>query len=557
MNVKYLFFALMLIISDAAIAQKHTISETFKVRGVCDMCKERIETTALDHKAKTAVWEAGTQLLTISFDSTKTSAAQIGKAIANAGHDNEKAKSADDSYKKLPDCCRYSRSDNEADAHALHGITGVVLEESIKGKLTPLSNATINNIHADEQFTTDSSGVFHFETKLPAQIVVSYVGFKSDTITVNSSEMLSITLKNSVNSDLTEVIVTSRTPSSYVSTLSVLNKLNLGVGELTKAACCNLSESFETSPSVDVSYSDAVTGVKQIQLLGLSGNYTQLLTENTPEIKGFASHYGMTYVPGPWLEGIQLTKGVGSVVNGYESIAGQINIEEKKPDNSEKLFVNTYANTMGRLEANINTAHKLNDKWSVGLLAHGNYSDRKVDDNNDGFKDLPTGSQWNIINRWKYVDNNGWIIQLALKAMQDKRYAGQTNFDRFKDIGTTNAYGVGIDAEQYSFTSKIGYIFPQHKYKSIGLILSANRYTNNAYYGLSNYVGKQSTVYGNLIYQSIIGNTNHKFKTGLSFSNENYNENFNTLIFKRNEIVPGAFLNILMTYPISLQHWQV
>ncbi|HUN04400.1 MAG TPA: Plug domain-containing protein, partial [Niabella sp.] len=142
--------------------------------------------------------------------------------------------------------------------------------------------------------------------------------------------------------------------------------------ELTKAACCNLSESFETSPSVDVSYSDAVTGIKQIQLLGLAGNYTQLLTENVPEIKGLSGSYGLTFIPGPWIEGIQLTKGTGSVVNGYESIAGQINVEEKKPDNSEKLYLNTYINDLGRLEANINLATKLNNKWSTGLLTHAN-----------------------------------------------------------------------------------------------------------------------------------------------------------------------------------------
>ncbi|TXI34218.1 MAG: TonB-dependent receptor [Niabella sp.] len=547
MYLRYFTIAILLFITQSALAQKNIKSIEFKVMGSCDMCKERIETIAMDLKAKSAAWNHETHLLAVSFDSTKTSATKIKKALANAGHDNDEFKATDEDYNSLPDCCHYSRS--EKDANIVHAITGIVVEESSKGKLSPLANATIHNLHSKEKIITDSAGLFLIHTKLPAQIVVSYVGFESSTLTVNSAEMMSITLKNSASGTLKEVIVTSRNPSSYVSSLSVLNKLNLGPKELTKAACCNLSESFETSPSVDVSYSDAVTGVKQIQLLGLSGNYSQLLTENVPEIKGLSSHYGMTYIPGPWLEGIQLTKGVGSVVNGYESIAGQINIEEKKPDNSDKLFLNTYANTMGRLEANLNTAQRINPKWTVGLLAHGNYSGSIIDHNEDGFIDLPTGSQWNLINRWKYLDNNGWIVQFALKAMNDKRYAGQMDFDRKKDIGTTNAYGVGIESEQYSFTSKVGYVFPNHKYKSLGIILSAGHFNNNAYYGLRNYEGKQNTLFGNFIYQSIIGNTNHKFKTGLSFSNENYQEHFDAKAFNRNEVIPGAFFEY--TYSVT------
>ncbi|MCF3108038.1 TonB-dependent receptor [Niabella sp. CC-SYL272] len=546
MNHRYLVI-LFLLITQIGFAQKEIKTSTFKVLGACEMCKERIESSVLDHKARTAKWDAISQMLTVSYDPSKTTGEKILKAVSEAGHDNERFKAPDAVYQALPACCHYHRDADSAAPKQKQLITGVVLEETAKGKINPIPNATVKSLHSNQYFVTDSTGVFRLETDLPTHIAISYVGFQSDTISVKKPEMLTIILKNSSTGDLKEVIVSSKNPSTFVSAMSILNTLNMGAKELTKAACCNLSESFETSPSVDVSYSDAVTGVKQIQLLGLSGSYTQLLTENTPEIKGLTAHYGLTYIPGPWIEGIQLTKGTGSVVNGYESIAGQINVEEKKPDNSEQLFVNTYVNSMGRLEANIHTAQKLNDKWSTALLTHGNYSNKTVDHNMDGFKDLPTGSQWNVINRWKYLDNNGWIVQLALKAMNDKRYAGQVHFDKDRDRYTASHYGVGIDAEQYGFTGKLGYVFPQHKYKSLGLILSANQYTNNAYYGLTEYSGKQKQLYGNLIYQSIIGTTDHKFRTGLSFSNENYNERLNQRIYKRNEMVPGAFFEYTYT----------
>ncbi|MCO5292914.1 MAG: TonB-dependent receptor [Chitinophagaceae bacterium] len=552
MNPKYLLLFLFTIISLNIFAQKKNLkTETFPVSGSCEMCKERIENTLLDNKAFTAHWDVNSHILTVSYDSTKVTKETLQKKLAEAGHDNGIYRAPDDVYSKLPACCHYDREAKPGTQanKTMHTITGVVLEETVKGKLNPIANATIKSLHSKEFFVTDSTGVFQIKTDLPTHLSISYVGFSTDTISVTKPDMLTIILKNSTTGTLKEVVVTSRRASAYVSNLSILNTLNLGANELTKAACCNLSESFETSPSVDVSYSDAVTGIKQIQLLGLAGNYTQLLTENVPEIKGLSGSYGLTFIPGPWIEGIQLTKGTGSVVNGYESIAGQINVEEKKPDNSEKLYLNTYINDLGRLEANINLATKLNNKWSTGLLTHANGVFTKNDINKDGFLDLPLGRQFNVINRWKYMDNNGWIGQFAIKVMNDKRQAGQLDFNPSTDKLTTKKYGVGINAEQYSFTGKLGYVFPQHKYKSLGFIVSGNMYKNNAYYGLNKYDGKQNTLYANLIYQSIIGTTANKFRTGLSFNNENYDETFNIARYTRNEVVPGAFFEYTYTAP--------
>jgi outer membrane cobalamin receptor len=295
---------------------------------------------------------------------------------------------------------------------------------------------------------TDTNGVFRFTTKTPTQLVISYVGFKSDTVSITSASEIKVILKNSSTSNLGEVIVKSKKPSTYISNLSTLNTLTITSKELTKAACCNLSESFETSPSVDVNYSDGVTGLKQIQLLGLSGSYSQLITENVPEIRGLASIFGLNFIPGTWLESIEVTKGIGSVVNGYESISGQINVEEKKPDKAEKLLWNGYANNMGRLETNLNLTQKINDKWSTALLSHYSTAVADNDNNKDGFLDMPKGRQFNFINRWKYMNSQGWIFQLALKAVNDKKQAGEINFNPDKDKFTSNHYGLGYHIEQ-------------------------------------------------------------------------------------------------------------
>ncbi|MEO6834241.1 MAG: TonB-dependent receptor, partial [Chitinophagaceae bacterium] len=257
--------------------------------------------------------------------------------------------------------------------------------------------------------------------------------------------------------------------------------------------------------------------------------------------------FGLTFIPGTWIEGIQLTKGSGSVVNGYESIAGQINIEEIKSDNADRLFANAYVNALGRTEGTVNLSHKFDDHWSTALLTHVNGVFAKNDQNNDGFLDMPLGRQFNVISRWEY-QGHGIHGQIAIKALNDHRQGGQYNFDPETDRGTNTAYGVGINVEQYLLTGKLGYSFPNKEYKSIGFIYSLGQYNNDSYYGLNSYNGKQTSLYGNLIYQSIIGGTTmNKFRTGLSFSNENYKETFNAVNFNRLEVVPGAFFEYIFT----------
>ena len=560
--MKYIIAVLLTVINLTAVAQKKNLkTETFKVYGTCEQCKIRIETALADIKVYKANWSIDTKMLTVSFDSVKLSTTKISKKLAAVGHDTEEFQTDENTYTSLPKCCYYERYVKPVAALPgvdstqkiatppveTHTITGIILEEDKKGKLHPLINATVHSLNTNHSTTTDSSGVFQLENVIPVKVVVSYVGFKKDTVSITSASDIKIILKNSSTSNLSEVVIKTRNQGTYISSLSTFNTLNIGSKELTKAACCNLSESFETSPSVDVSYADAVTGIKQIQLLGLSGNYTQITTENTPEIRGLAGSYGLTFIPGPWIEGIQVTKGTGSVANGYESIAGQINVEEKKPDKMDKLFINAYANSMGRIETSVNLSNTLNDKWSTALLAHVNGVGTKTDNNKDGFLDIPVGRQFNIINRWRYADSKGVFVQFAIKALNDQRQAGQIDFNPLTDKLTANKYGVGINVNQYAFTGKLGYVFPQQKYKSIGFIFSANTYNNNSYYGLTKYDGKQTAVYANLIYQSIIGTTAHKFRTGLSFINDNYNETYNTANFKRREIVLGTFFEYTYT----------
>ncbi len=530
---------------------------SIKVHGACSHCKQRIENAVKTNGVKTAVWNAKTQLLSISFDPSIISLETIQNKIVATGHDLDNKKANDDVYNALPECCHY-RENEEPDETLMHHdadsvelVKGIVLEETKKGHFNPLANASVIWHGTNNGVLTDSAGSFSIKrVNDNDKLVVSYTGYDADTIQVTDNNELKIILATQASGikKLKEVTVTARQRSTYFSALNPIRTQTISSKELLKAACCNLSESFETNPSVDVAYNDGVTGSKQIQLLGLSGNYTQLTVENLPGPRGLATPLGLNSIAGPWIESIELTKGTGSVANGFESIAGQINVELKKPVKEKGLYANVYVNEQGKTDINLNIEKKIAKNWSMGLLLHDNFlTNKNLDFNNDGFRDLPTGNTLSLVNRYQFNNDQGIYAQFGIKVLNDNRTGGETAFDPDKDKKTTNHYGLGIKTERYEAFGKIGYVFPQKKYKSIGLQLAGISHKQNSYFGLTTYDAKQQSFYSNLIYQSVINSTIHKFRAGASFQYDTYDETFNATAYNRNEIVPGAFVEYTFT----------
>lgn len=414
-------------------------------------------------------------------------------------------------------------------AFAQHFCKGVVVDENN----TPLASADVywNGTHIGT--STDEEGAFTLKRPQNATIlVVSYVGYKKKTIKAEGNEPLHIQLEPENN--LEEVVISQRRANTMKSQFQVADVHTMSSGELLKAACCNLSESFSTNPSIDVNFSDAVTGNKQIKMLGLTSPYILMAEENIPTMRGASQAYGLSFVPGTWIESIQITKGAGSVINGYESISGQINYELGKPLNTNPFFLNLYASQDNRYELNTHTNKKLSDKWATTLFAHGNIRQQKADHNHDGFIDSPIGNQLNLLNRWQYTNSEkGWVGFLNLHYMKDERQAGQLQFNPLTHKGTTNAWGSEINSERMGISNKIGYVFPDTPYKSIGLQNAFQSHKQDSYFGLNRYDIHQKSWYSNLIYNSIISNTQHKFATGLNATYDDYNEQLSTTALAR------------------------
>ncbi|HUH28379.1 TonB-dependent receptor plug domain-containing protein [Gelidibacter sp.] len=420
-------------------------------------------------------------------------------------------------------------------------IEGIIVEITENKHTIPLPGANVYWLDSSIGTTTDIDGKFSMPyQKHYTKLVISYVGYKTDTLTIVSPKYIKHALKST--SELDEITVTSRKQATSKSYMQSANVSFVSSDELLKAACCNLSESFETNPSIDVNFADAVTGTRQIKMLGLTSPYILITAENIPTIRGASQAYGLSFTPGTWVESIQITKGAGSVVNGFESIAGQINTELVKPTTDNKLFVNLYGANSERMEANVHLNTKVSEKWSTGLYLHGNMHDKKHDVNDDGFMDMPIYKQINFMNRWQYTNpEKGFVSFINFSYLDDSKQTGQLNFIPETDKLTTNAWGSEIDTRRFDVSLKSGYVNPNIPWQSVGFQSAFSSHKQNSYFGLNPYDILHNSLYLNGIYNSIISDSRHKIKTGVSYTYDHYDELVLTENFERTESSVGAF----------------
>lgn len=425
-------------------------------------------------------------------------------------------------------------------------VKGYVFELNGKNEKVPLVGTNIFWLGTQIGTTSDLTG--YFELKKPEiqndnelKLIISYIGYLPDTLFINyDTDSLEIIL--TINRELNEIIVTGTSISKFIDELDVKQTEVITSKELLKAACCNLAESFTTNASVDVQFQDAVIGAKQIQLLGLAGTYTQIMFENIPTLKGIGSAFGLNYVPGPWMTAISISKGAASVVNGYESITGQINFDYKKPDDLERFYLNAFQSSHLKTDLNTNAAIQLNKNLSAIILAHSDFVSKTFDDNNDSFKDQPNVRQFNFSNRWKYQSFTGFESQFGLQILNEKRNGGQLRpTPSSNPVYQNKPYEININTKRIELFAKNGYVFSDEPYKSLGLIINAQSHKQNSLFGVRNYDAEQKTFYANMIFNTEDEEEIHSVTLGASYVFDQYQEKFNGIDYFRKESRPGVF----------------
>lgn len=333
------------------------------------------------------------------------------------------------------------------------------------------------------------------------------------------------------------ISVTKRRAANYIARGNVLKAEVTSAAGLAKMACCNLAESFENSATVSVGYSDAISGARQIKMLGLNGIYTQMLDESRPIMRALSSPYGLSYTPGAWLQSIQTSKGVSSVVAGHEAIAGQINIEPRKPTDLDRLFVNAYFDQDLRTELNLSSALQLSDRLSTVLLAHGSTDPKRIDHNHDGFMDMPLTAQMNFANRWLYAVPGGVQIRAGVRFVRESRKAGQMDYDF--SHRNTDYWGSKIENKLFNGYLKVA-VPTDERGSNLALVTDYTYYDQSSYYGLRTYSAGQNSILANIFYQWKITD-NHTLIVGASTTMDYIKEQLDRSPLNRNDIIAGAF----------------
>ena len=504
-----------LLLNTPSYAQiKNAKTETVKIFGNCIICQKKIDSAGFTKKISVVKWNKDSKLAVLVYDSTKTNRSEILTHIANAGYDSENYIAPTDVYNNLMDCCKYR----------------TVLS------LKPLAMSNESSPSNDKQ---EELNPYKVETKLSSDSSKLITG-----VTIFASQ------------------------AHTTSTVSSLNTIKIGKNELRKAPCCNLSESFETTGAADVSYTDALTGAKEIQLLGLRGTYTQLLTENRADGYGLATPFAAEFIPGTWIESIEVNKGVSSVRNGSTALTGQVNTELVKPNKDSPVFVNVYGESTQRIEANVHLdfSHdlamsneplamsslkdnlKINDQGSKfkahsSLLLHGSVFENKIDKDYDAFLDIPLKKEFNALYR-VFFENKKWAGQFNVQALTDSRKNGQLLYN------IPNAYVVNIDNNRVSGFGKIAYTGFEKPYNGLGLQFSTTYHNLDALIGKNNLNGTQRSVYANLIQTTIIGTTDNKLAFGGSFQSDDYALFLNKTNLSRQDNTLGVFSEYTYTQPV-------
>lgn len=416
---------------------------------------------------------------------------------------------------------------------------GNIYYKKADGSREPLPFAQIYLLEQARLIDADENGRFSLEITAPTTMVATYVGYSRDTIQV-SPGTVSADFFLSGENGIEESIISGK--QAGLSKMKPVRTEVITSAGLCKMACCALAESFENSASVTVGFSDAVTGARQIKLLGLSGTYTQMLDENRPVMRGLANPFGLSFVPGQWLESIQIAKGPSSVINGAEAITGQINMEHRKPTDETPLFVQAYGSSDRMFEANIASALQINEKWSVINLAHVGGTTSKMDHNRDGFRDEPEDFQVNLATRWLYYAPSGVQVRFGARYIYDDRLGGQMTAT--KDMAhniSIGSWGSRILNKGINPYVKVGVPLNSDNSANIALVLDYNHHEFNSFFGKTMFDGKQNSAFANLIFQNEF-NEFHKLEAGITAQYDNIPQSYRTEAYDRSHASEVSFL---------------
>jgi outer membrane receptor for ferrienterochelin and colicins len=434
----------------------------------------------------------------------------------------------------------YSQEKNTDIDGVVYGVTGNT-KEILDGAVVKWINTRIGTL-------TENGGKFCIDSEKISdkRLLVIFVGYKTDTVSVGDKNFLEVVLQN--NTSTKTIVVEGKVNTSFISDENVKTEVITQM-ELKKDACCDLSGCFGKNASVDVAVTDILTNTKELKVLGLEGSYTQILIDNMPTMTGLVTKYGVTSIPGSLINKITISKGSNSVIQGYESISGIMNVLLKDYSSSEKVYVSGFLNSAFEPQFNLNAATKIKD-WNTLFAFQTVQESKRVDDNGDGFLDMPLTRRYMFYNKWNYGSlekNDNTTAIIGIKYLDERRTGGQKNFDYEQNLGSNSIYGQTVNLRNGDAYARFGHSFENEK--QLKVFLTGGFFEQNSYFGTTKYDGKQKNFSVNALYEFPIYKKSY-LRFGASYKYENIIEDVNFLSptlktyagnYDKLESVPGIY----------------
>lgn len=389
----------------------------------------------------------------------------------------------------------------------------------------PMKDVLVRVINLNIKTQTNEDGIFHLNN-IPGntnslELEFSHIGYKKEIIKVYIDTNRFFT--HEMKADLFEteqIVITGSRTETYLKD-SPLKIEVLTDKELCKINSFNFTQALEYTPGIKIQNNCGVCGTNDIRIQGLEGQYTQMLINGAPIISNLGTVYGLQGFNVEDIKQVEIIKGPGSILYGPEAIAGTINLILKDPIDKPDLSFDLSTSSFLENKFFVGSTRKW-EKIKTSLNAEVNYFNNRVDNNEDGFTDIPNYKRYVLLNRWHIDPGYNTHIELTGRYLYEDRFGGQTNWDADLHRGGNVVYGESIYTNRQEFIGKI------NKKISDKVRLESNLsqffHKQNSFYGTTKYDAEQFSIYGDALLFHKFSDDN-SFIFGGGFKSEKYDDN--------------------------------
>lgn len=377
--------------------------------------------------------------------------------------------------------------------------------------------------------------LFGFVFLLTGSVFIKSQETKMDTINVKKSDSIGLDEKQSITSNIDEVVISG--------TMKEVNRLESPVPVevytpkfFRKNPTPSIFDALQNINGVRPQLNCNICNTGDIHINGLEGPYTMVLIDGMPIVSSLGTVYGLSGIPNSLVERIEIVKGPASSLYGSEAVGGLINIITKKPQNAPLASVDLMSTTWG--EYNVDLGFKFNAGKKASVLTGINYFNfqNKIDNNHDNFTDVTLQNRISIFQKWNFERKENRLFTIAGRYMYEDRWGGDVRWNKtFR--GGDQIYGESIYTNRAEILGNYQLPVSEKMFFAFSLI----NHDQDSRYGTTSYIANQKIAFGQLTWDKKIGN--HDLLSGTALRYTYYDDNTPaTQLEAQKTWLPGIFI---------------